>query len=697
VKDRYREIFMEEARELLGELEDGLLELEGSPLDGEAVRRVFRALHTIKGSGGMFGFERVASFTHAVEAVFDRVRNGLCPVTPELIDIALAAKDHIRELLEEEQGAESPGLRVDLVEALRRFAPETAYEPEPAHEAEGPLLEREEGERTYRIRFRPCPHIYVRGIDPLCIVDELRALGNCSVVAHLDDIPLLPELDPDLCYVTWDVILSTRQGREAIQEVFIFVEEDSEVSVETIDEEGVLASGDDYKKLGEILLERGDVSTETLEEALKEQKPLGEVLLERGAIGETHLEAALAEQTLVREKRAKRLVQESISTVRVPAEKLDKLVDLVGELVTVQARLAQAASGMGDTETVAVSEAIEGITAELHDNAMSLRMVPIGSVFGSLRRLVRDLSQNLGRRVRFETEGAETELDKTVIERLNDPLVHLIRNCIDHGMEPPGERASAGKPPEGTVRLAARHSGAFVLLEVGDDGRGIDREALREKAVEKGLLPPDASSGDEELYRLIFAPGFSTAGEVTEISGRGVGMEVVQRSIEGLRGTVDVESRPGKGTRITLKIPLTLAIIGGLLVRIGEERFVFPLSQVEECVELMEGDLTPANGRCLFNLREQVLPYIVLRGMFRVEGPAPPIQQMVVTDVDGQRVGFVVDAVIGEHQTVIKSLGKAYRAAGGVSGATILGDGRVALILDPPCLYKDAETACSVT
>jgi two-component system chemotaxis sensor kinase CheA len=690
----HEDIFREEAYELLTELEEGLLELEDSPEDRDAVGRVFRALHTIKGSGAMFGFDDIAGLAHEVETVFDLVRNGQIPVTRELIDLTLGSKDCIRELL----NASDTGEKTDrdssrlLVQGLRALMPEETGEDTSQADEEPTLAEPESTmECTYRIRFRPGRDIYVRGTDPVTILNELKALGRCVIVSHLHEIPGLEDFDSEACYTYWDVILTTNRGMNAIRDVFIFLEEDAETSVELIDEGGFAPDEEAYKRLGEILVERGDISTEALHSVLVEQQPLGKMLVERGMVNASTLESALLEQQVVRESMTERKTRESLSSVRVPAGKLDTLVDLVGELVTMQARLAQASSSNPDPELAYISEEIEGLTAELHDNAMSLRMVPIGTVFSTFKRLVRDLSNGLGREVSFLTSGAGTELDKTVIERLKDPLVHLIRNCIGHGIEPPAERERAGKPGTGTVRLSAQHSGSYVIIEVRDDGKGLDEAAIHQRAVELGLVKPDTSPGEQEIQQFIFSAGFSTAETVTGVSGRGVGMDVVRRNIESLRGSIDVQSRKGLGTRITLKIPLTLAIIDGLLVKIEAEHFVFPLSIVEECIELTHEDVKAAHGRNIVNLREEVLPYIRLREQFQVEGEEPPIQQVVVTDTESQRVGFVVDTVVGEHQTVIKPLGRAYRNVQGISGATILGDGTVALILDAPKLFRMAE------
>lgn len=691
--DQGKNVFLEEASELLAELEDSLLELEESPDDLELVGSVFRAMHTIKGSGAMFGFDEVSAFTHEVESVFDKVRAGAIPVTRELIDLTLAARDQIRAMLEAYQGGEDadPVVAQRIVDGLRSLVPGEGTAPPGEGRAAPEEKAREERARemTYRIRFRPAREIFLTGTQPIFLLEELRELGPCEITAQTGEIPPLDELDPESCYVYWDIVLTTDKGIDAVKDVFIFVEDDAEISIEPI-EPPAPEERPGGKRLGEILVEKGDLLPEDLEKALGAQKPVGEILVEQGAVKPGQVESALAEQEHVKSVQERRKEKAAVSSIRVASYKLDHLVNLVGELVTVQARLSETALSRNDPQLTFISEEIERLSAELRDNAMSIRMLPIGTTFSKFRRLVRDLSKTLKKDVVMTTEGAETELDKTVIEKLNDPLVHLIRNAIDHGIETPEEREAAGKPRQGTVHLSAIHSGAYVHIQIRDDGAGIDPEAVKEKAVEKGLISPDAVLSDKEAFGLLFSPGFSTAKKVTDVSGRGVGMDVVKTNIEALRGTIDIESRPGKGTTVTLKLPLTLAIIEGLLARIGEERYVIPLASVEECIELAREDASKGHGRRLVNVRGEIIPYISVREQFTVPGEAPPIEQIVITEVDGQRIGVVVDEVIGEHQTVIKSMGGLYRDLKDISGATILGDGTVALIIDLASLAHGA-------
>ncbi len=697
--DIHREAFKEEAHELLEELEAALLELEKTPGDTDLIGRVFRAMHTIKGSGAMFGFDEVAAFTHHVETVYDDVRNGKLAVTKALIDLTLAACDEIRKMVQaadsdtaidkEQSQAIMEGFKgfllpkADLSKEKEKAAPEVKINQDDTEVKKKNI--------TYRIRFRPESTIFSYGTNPVLLINEVRELGFCSVAANTTHIPPLGDIDPEACYTQWDIILTTTKNIDAIRDIFIFVEDFSELKVEVIDDEGMADSDEDYKKLGEILIERGDLTSGDIKKALSSHKKVGELLIESGLVGADKIQTALLEQQHVREVRQKRQAVEASASLRVPAERLDTLVNMVGELVTVQSRLTQLSARFNDIELIQVSEEVERLTAELRDNTMGIRMLPIGTTFSKFQRLVRDLSAELGKEIVLKTEGAETELDKTVIEKLNDPLVHLIRNCIDHGIENPAVRVAAGKPAEGTVHLKAEHAGAHVLLKITDDGAGLDGEAIRRKALEKGLIASDAALSERDLFALILAPGFSTAKTVTSVSGRGVGMDVVKRGIDALQGMIDIESLKGKGTTITLKLPLTMAIIDGLLVKIKEDYYVMPLSAIEECVELTREDVDKAHGKHLASIRDEIVPYVRLREKFRIDGEAPEIEQIVTTRINGYRIGFVVDQVIGGHQTVIKSMGRMCRNVEEVSGATIMGNGRVALILDLPKLAQSAE------
>jgi two-component system chemotaxis sensor kinase CheA len=688
--DKFKETFREEAFELLGRLEDHLLELESRPLDMELINAAFRAIHTVKGSAAMFGYDAVSKFAHEIETALDLCRNGTLSITKDFIGLALKGRDQLRQLMEFEtdipadiaEGSDS------LLDRLKEFSRKgRAASPETNTQVRVEQTANQEpakvaARKTYRINFKPAPGIFMNGTRVLNLVEELASLGEADVFPHLEGLPALDSLEPETCYAWWDVLLTAPVDENAIRDIFIFVEDQAELRIErVVDDDGA-----EEKRLGEILVERGVVSTSALREALGSQKKLGEVLVENKVVSRSQVDSALAEQDHLKKIQGKG-GETAMGSIRVASDKLDALVDLVGELVTLQARLAQTSLELRDASLGSVSEQFERLIAQLRDNTMSIRMLPIGSTFNKFRRVVRDLSIELGKEAELLTEGADTELDKTVIERLGDPLVHIIRNSVDHGIEKPEIRELAGKPKAGLIKLSAQHSGAYVLIQVSDDGKGLDREAIRSKAVERGIVSSALDLGDQELYQLIFEPGFSTAKKVTTVSGRGVGMDVVKREIDALGGSVQLDTIPGAGMTVTLKIPLTLAIIEGLLVRIGREFFVVPLSSVDGCIEIRHDELNALGRKRIVSYRDELVPFVQLRDFFAFSAfesdeAVPEIEQMVIASAQEYRIGLVVDQVIGEYQTVIKPLGRMYRDVEGISGATILGNGTVALILD---------------
>ena len=689
-------VFLEEATELLDNLEGQLLALEEDPQNTETIGAVFRAMHTIKGSAAMFGFDAVSHFTHEIESTFDLVRNGIVPVTHELINFTLSARDHIRDLLVSnpvtpELQAVSDKIVSSFQNYVAPYKKDGAQNQEnnakqPAASApEPPKASRGGNENTWRIMFRPSAEIMKNGTRPALLIKELTELGTATVVPFYETLPPLSEMDAEKCYFSWDVILTTEKSENDIQDVFIFLDNDSKVTFEKID-----IGSSANKKIGEILVDRHEINRAELDNLIAQQKKLGQLLVENTSISKQQIQSALAEQEHItkiisesnKPKPSSTQTPQTNQSIRVSSEKLDQLIDLVGEMVTFNARLGQLAQDMKLSQLTSLSELSERLILSLRDTSMDMRMLPIGTIFSRFRRLVRDLSNELGKNIEMVTEGAETELDKTVIEKLNDPLVHLIRNAADHGVETPDVRLAAGKNPQGTITLSAKHAGAFVLITIADDGAGINRERVRQKGIEKGLIKADDKLSDSEIDELIFRPGFSTAAKVSDISGRGVGMDVVKRNITTLGGTIAIESNPGHGSAFILKIPLTLAIIEGMLVSIGKNKYVIPLTNVDECLEYEPED-KDADGMCShITARGQFLPCINMRNYFDEEGEAPKEEQVVVVNDQNSKIGIIVDKVIGNHQTVIKPLGKLYKNIEGLSGATILGDGSVALIFD---------------
>jgi two-component system, chemotaxis family, sensor kinase CheA len=625
--ENFKQAFQDEARELLVELESALLELDQSREDREVLGRAFRALHTIKGSGAMFGYDDIAGFAHNLETAFDQLRNGELAATSDLISLTLAAGDHIKTMLDraDGRGTVDEDRTLSILANLKQLTGSSdgliAKGPEsvsPPHS---------EDARDWRVRFRPSLDILLNGANPLLLLRELRELGTLRITLDTSGIPPLGEIDAERCYLAWDMVLTTAAGVEAIRDVFIFVEDNCELTIDRVAEE---------------------------KSAQVSAGPAA-----------------------------------SVSSLRVSVEKLDQLVNLVGELVTVQARLSEVAGRRDDPDILEISEAVDRLTASLRDNSMSIRMLPLKTTVQRFHRLVHDLGIELHKDVELTIEGADTELDKTVLDQLNDPLVHIIRNSMDHGIETPEARRRAGKTPTGTIHLSARHSGANVLIRISDDGKGLDVEAVRARAIRQGLIDSAAQLSQAEIFAFIMTPGFSTSQTVTAVSGRGVGMDVVRRSIEALRGSIDISSKPGEGVTVTLVLPLTLAIIDGLLVRVGKAHFVLPLADSLECVELTSKDIKDAHGKHIAHVRGELIPYIRLSEYFHMDTVRPACEQIMVVDTERGHYGFVVDQVLGDHQTVIKNLGRLYRNVQVVSGATILGNGTVALILDPHRLVQN--------
>jgi two-component system, chemotaxis family, sensor kinase CheA len=639
--------FLLEAEDLLARIEETVLGLQPDQPAAEPVNDLFRAFHTIKGSGAMFGFDAVAAFTHHVETVLDQVREGVVPVSRRLLDLILAARDQIKAMLDAAQtGAPlAAGDGEQIIAALRALLPANAGKGTGAPAAS--VVQAPAGasaRQWYRIRFRPAPNIMATGTNPRLLLDELRTLGECRVKADTRAVPSLSQLQPDQCYLAWDIEVAVAGGLNVIKDVFIFVEDDCELKIEPAPP-------------GAVEPAPRDPPTPRVEP--------------RPPVPKAEANPASGKKLAVKD-----------ATVRVPAERLDRLVALVGEMVMTQSRLSQVAAEAAAPNLAAPVEELERLVGELRDNVLGIRMMPIGTTFSRYKRLVHDLSAELGKEIDLVTEGAETELDKTVLDQLGEPLVHLIRNSIDHGIEAAAAREPAGKPRRGTIRLAAAHCGSSVVVTIQDDGRGLDAAAIRAKAVEKGLVAAGRALTEPEVFNLIFLPGFSTAQRVTKVSGRGVGMDVVRRQIDQLRGSIQLASEPGKGTTVSLTLPLTLAIIDGLLVEVGRDQFIIPMSAVMENVELRRADRFRNNGRNLISVRGQLVPYLRLRENFAIEGEELPVEKVVIVRHGNQQAGLVVDRVLGSHQTVIQSLGRFYRQIEVVSGATIMGDGRVALILD---------------
>lgn len=705
--DQVLQTFIVESRELLEDMENALLAVEQAEIKTEMVNAIFRAAHTIKGSAGLFGLDHIVAFTHVVESVLDQVRDGKIEIADRLIILLLSCCDHIGALIDaleagqlgEDELIAQRGL--PLLEQLRIYlgVPQPAGLPVVASQQDTETTERIGGTAGdhdhWHISLRFGHDVLRNGMDPLSFIRYLGKLGTITGIATLPDaIPPVEEMDPESCYLGFEIAFDSDADKAAIDNVFEFVRDDCSIRIlpphSRISEYIRLIQElpEETARLGEMLVLCGSVTAQEVDAALNTQSDtrlaapqLGAILVDHGVVRPVVVEAALAKQKQVSELKA----QESRS-IRVDADKLDHLINLVGELIIAGASANLIARRTQIAELQECTETLSGLVEEVRDSALQLRMVKIGATFNRFQRVVHDVSREIGKDIGLAVSGEDTELDKTVVEKIADPLMHLVRNAIDHGIEPAELRAARGKPAQGTVKLNAYHDSGSIVIEVSDDGGGLKCDKILEKAVERGLVESGRSLSDSEIYNLIFEPGFSTAEQITNLSGRGVGMDVVKRNIIALRGSVGIKSEEGIGTTVTVRLPLTLAIIDGFLVGLGKSVFVIPLDMIEECVEF-----SAEAGHDYTNLRGQVLPFIRLREMFKVEGAAARRESIVVVKYAGKKVGLVVDALLGEFQTVIKPLGKMFNQVKCISGSSILGSGEVALILDVSALFGKIE------
>lgn len=668
------DIFRQEAVEHLETLEEALLELEEQPDSPEQINLAFRAMHTIKGAAGMVGFDHLSHFTHHLESFFDRARNNEFVLNPEMISLILECRDHIQLLLEQEQpDAQQQSNSESLTARLVAMAPKKG-----SPVVESILKTEQENQPSsqssdcWRIHIEPNSDAFQDGMDCLPLLRELAELGEAEVFTRLKEVSP-QEFNPLQSYLEILVLLHTQSPLSILQDIFIFVSEDWHVSIDEIHVDGDV-------RFGDIVVDNGWVTAAEIEELLDDRPKVGKVLESAGAIKPKQVEHVLAEQQFIQKQAKKKPPEEQI--VKVPSGKLDMLMNLIGELVIVQARLNELARVEHNEQLDTLAEELSLLGTELRDTAFDIRMLPIGSTFGRFRRLVRDLGKELDKEVQLVTEGAETELDKMVLDKLGDPLVHLLRNSMDHGIEHPAERVAAGKDAKGTILLSAEHHDGQILITIKDDGAGLNADKILTKARQRGLVESSQELDPSQIYQLIFEPGFSTADKVSDVSGRGVGMDVVRTSIEMLQGRVEIDSTPGEGTTITIYLPMTLAIIEGLMVRVDREHYILPLSVVEECIETSSSEMSAEDGARLVENRGVLTPCIRLRELFNVHGNQPEIEQTVITHAGKERLGITVDEVVGQYQTVIKSLSRLYQHVPGLMGATILGNGDVAMILD---------------
>ncbi len=694
---RFHAIFVEEASEHLETLENGFMQLEKTPDDADLLNAIFRSAHTIKGSSGTVGLPDIAKFTHVMEEILESLRSGELITTKDMISTLLEALDIIKEMIAAVAAEEEfPFERcLDLMDRMASIkgaksaestaaaifpSVSTASEISPSAAASDAIPQ-----NLFLIRIAPPANIFQRGLEPAKLFDELREFGEItSLACETDHIPRLSELDPEELCLHWVLRFKTERDEQAVRTIFEFIEDESEIEVTPMNQ--------DLNLFGSILVEEGIVSEDDVREALTMQKKLGDILQEQGKVTKEQVNGVLDKQAVRKAESFKKAVS---TNIRVDLKKLDHLVNLVGEMVIIHSMFHQVMYGQGKqgaTELANNSERVDTIFGQLErigkdiqEGAMALRMLPVGDVFQRFTRLVRELSSSKGKDVELVISGEETELDKGVLEKIADPLVHLIRNSVDHGIESPVDRAAANKPAQATVYLRAYQLGDAVYIDVQDDGKGLDRDKIIAKALEKGVISTASGLTEDEIYNLIMLPGFSTADKITDTSGRGVGMDVVKQNIEALNGVVNIKTRKGVGTTISIRLPLTLAIIDGLTINVGNDIFIIPITSVVESIRPSRKDVNSIEEKGeVVNVRGEYIPMIRLHRLLNIDSKQQDPCQAIVVVVhhDNRKYGLMADELIGEQQVVLKTLGSATPKVRSIAGGTIMGDGQVALVLD---------------
>ncbi len=663
---QFFDVFFEESFEGLDVMEAELLNLQPGTEDSETINTIFRAAHSIKGGSGTFGFTSVTNFTHVLETLLDQIRDGRRQLTAEHVNLLLQSVDCLRGLLSALQAEEEPDL-TESSELKAQFDRILGNE-EQTLQSELQSSTPEAEANTYQIDFKPHSHLFKTGNEPLYMLSELAELGDLETHAFCDGIPSLAKFNPEDCYLNWRLYLTTTRGQSAIQEIFEWVEDDADIDI-------TLCGGLFESEVPEPRAEQSEAQVQNAEPKPSEQ-------------------ASKKANTAANKVPSSKKSSESTS-IRVGIDKVDSLINMVGELVITQAMLTQLGEQEPTEQTLtALQEGLAQLahnTRDLQENVMRIRMLPISFVFSRFPRLVRDTSQKLNKQVELKLLGEQTELDKTVMEKISDPMVHLVRNSLDHGLETPEERIKAGKDPVGQVTLNAFHQGGNIVIEIMDDGKGLNTEKIKSKAIANGLIQATDDLSPEEINELIFRPGFSTVDEVSDISGRGVGMDVVRRNIQSLNGSVEVNSAPGVGSTFTIRLPLTLAILDGQLVNVASHTYIIPLISIVESLQInIDKVSTVGNGLEVLRLRDEYIPILRLYKLFNHDGAIEALDKalLVVVESDNHKVGLLVDDLLGQQQVVIKSLEANYQRVNGISGATILGDGRVSLILDITGLIK---------
>ncbi|WP_088653599.1 chemotaxis protein CheA [Geofilum rhodophaeum] len=669
--DKFRAKFVEESTDNVHDLEEALFLLEKDMDNKELIERIFRAMHSLKGGGAMFGFNHLSEFTHHLETIFDWVRTNKLKVTTDLITLTFSAIDQIKFLLKtgDLSAAEDLNAQQNFIQRLQAFlSGEGSTGPSGAAASQTAAAPEESDEKTYLISFIPQKELLQNGTNPLYLLDDIHALGQALTLAYTHKVPSLDLIDAEANYCLWQILVSTAESINEIKDVFIFVEDECELHIDQVAGRNILQDKEVLEKTEKAVKNSTLLTVEDFK--LENQAPV----------------AGPAPQT--EEKKKAAIKEHKISSIRVSSHKIDELVTLVSELVTLQAQLSLYAENTQDATMLSMSENVQKLSRQLRENAFDISLIPLQSELMRFQRLVRDLSKDQGKDIDFVIEGGDLELDKNIIENLTDPLLHILRNSIDHGIEVPEDRIKAGKAPKGNILFKAFYSGANVIIEISDDGKGIDAELIRQKAIAKGLIESDAALTEKEVLDLIFVSGFSTREVVSDVSGRGVGMDVVKRKLANIRGEVSIESEKGKGTLISITLPMTLSIIDGLLVGVGENQYVIPISAIDKLYALQPEQLKQSFNQVVVIDNEQY-PYIDLRKVFKVSDAEDREQlQMIMVKAEDRLTGLLVDAVIGEYQTVVKPLGRYLKKQEILSGASIMGDGTIALVIDTTRLLQ---------
>jgi len=677
--EAFQERFKEDVIENISNLENDLLILEKNPHEKSLIDRVFRIMHSLKGSSAMFGFDKVGEYTHHLETIYDLIRDNRLTVSKLIIDLTLASLDHIKNLLndpmltdKQNQNTHRTNINkiIQLINEVNK-APTAIVWEDVTPVADRPL----EAAKTYYILFTPFDSVFRRGINLLGLFEELYELGECRVFPDFSKLPTFTRLDYAKCYLSWEIIFATDKNISVIQDIFIFV--DSEYEMQELAPTNLFINPDFVNYFSKPLKKTVHSATGLPVIDLTQFTSFFEVESQETEFStDNKIEIAIPTQQQTTD-----FDYEKISSIRVASEKLDEYMNMVSELVTTQAELALLAEIETIPHLTNVAEKIEKITRKLRDNALNISLVPISALLVRFKRLVRDLSSDLNKEIIFLVEGTETELDKSIVENLSNPLLHILRNSVDHGIELPDVRIAKGKPRHGTILLKAFYSGTNVIVQITDDGAGINVKKVREVAIRKGFVSPETVLSEKELVNLIFFPGFTTTENVSEVSGRGVGMDVVKRRISEVRGDVEIETKTDAGTTITITLPLTLSIIDTLLVKLGNSQFMIPLDSVDNCYEIFHTELfTSSSNRVV--LGGELIPFLYLRDEFGITGESLETERMVVVKYNNKHIAIVVDLIIGQHQAVLKPLGDIFKEQDIISGGSILGDGDIALVID---------------